>query len=148
MKKSSFMSILVLTCLMVAATTMVDAQTNHRFFINIPFEFIIAGRKLPAGRYTVERLESHKPHLLIIKNTDNHTKQVFLTNRVEGGDSTQGNSVLVFRQCGLAYYLFQVWASDDKIGDQLSAVSDVNGGSDLCVHKSKVVRLSAKTKSP
>src|SRR5712664_668226 len=100
MKKHFNKSILMLASLIIAATTVVDAQSSHRFVINVPFDFVVMGRTLPAGRYAVERLDRTKPNVLMIKNADNRTMQVFLTQRIGGDDLKSRTSTLVFRQHG------------------------------------------------
>ena len=124
MKRRFVTSILMLASFIMAAETLVDAQANRRFVIDIPFDFIVRGRTVPAGRYTVERLDPFKPDVLVIKSPDNRIMLVFLTQRVEGDDQTIRTSNLVFKQRGRAYYLFQVWVPGDKNGNQLSSADE------------------------
>jgi len=53
----------MLVCLTVVAATTINAQSTRRFVIQIPFQFVIAGHTLPAGKYAVERFDPTKPNV-------------------------------------------------------------------------------------
>src|SRR5882762_4740220 len=137
----------MLASLIMIAANLVDAQTNHRFVIDIPFDFIVMGRTLPAGSYAVERLDPTKPNLLMIKNADNRTMRVFLTQRIGGDDPKSRTSTLVFRQHGRAYYLFQVWVSDDMNGSQLLLADEISRP-DRRSNNSTLVRVKTNSEGP
>src|SRR5882762_6642812 len=94
----------MLASLITIAANSVDAQSKHRVVLDIPFDFVVMGRTLRAGRYAVERLDPTKPNVLMIKNADNRTMRVFLTQRIGGDDPKSRTSTLVFRQHGRTYH--------------------------------------------
>jgi hypothetical protein len=140
--REKFKSILVLACLVIVSATLVDAQTNRRFVIDIPFDFIVAGETLPAGKYTVERFDSTRPNVLAIKNSDHHMMRVFLARRVERVNHLRRSSNLVFKQRGSAYYLYQVWVAEDFAGNQLLG-TDEKGERNQDRNNFTLVRLEA-----
>ena len=118
MRSQSITSILMLSCLIVVSAITVNAQSNQRFVIRIPFDFILADRVLPAGRYAVERVDPVKPNVLMFKNSDNGIVRVFITQRVEN-EETSTASCLIFKLWKGKSYLYQVWVVGNKDGNQV-----------------------------
>jgi len=143
MTKQLITLVLFLASPFIVASSTVEAQSNGQFVIDVPFDFFVAGQTLPSGRYIVGRLDQGKPNVLIIKNADNRTMRLFITQRVGGDDKTRSTSRLVFKLRGGNAYLFQVWQPEDKIGNQLSLV-DENEGRDKHCDASTLVSLRAK----
>lgn len=85
-----------------------NAQSSHRFKVNVPFEFVLDGHTLPAGPYQVERLDSSRPNLIIIKNVESGIVRTVITQRVEKKGPSAWSS-LVFKEQGGQQFLFQVW---------------------------------------
>ncbi len=146
MLKEFITSIKILACLILVAPTAVRAQTNRQFVIQIPFDFIVAGRKLPSGKYSVQRSDPTRPNVLMLKRTNNGIVQVFLTQRVEGDDTCPASS-LIFKQHGGDFYLLQVWMLGDRNGNQLS-LAEKNNRRDQRTNLSKIVRVEVSHKRP
>jgi len=96
-KFSLFLALVMAVCLPAVA------QTAMR--VNIPFNFIAAGKSLPAGQYMVTRVFSGDQTTWRIFN--DKTSAGFLSNTVESA-KPHGHS-LVFLQEGEAYSLIQIW---------------------------------------
>src|ERR1044072_4363326 len=64
----------------VLATAVVSVQAQslaYRIRVNIPFDFSIADKKLPAGKYSVGRARVNSDDsILSILDEDGHTKQL------------------------------------------------------------------------
>jgi hypothetical protein len=118
MRRQYITSIFRLVCLTVVATTMVSAQSTRRFVIQIPFQFVIAGRTLPAGKYAVERSDPTKPNVLTLKNTETGVVRLFITQHVEK-DDTAKRSCLIFKLRNREAHLFQLWTLGYKDGHQM-----------------------------
>jgi len=118
MPKHYFISLTILACLTLFATSTVNAQSNRSFVIRIPFDFVVSGEFLPAGNYAIERVDPTKPHVLMFKNTDNGIVRLFITQRVEN-DETITASCLIFKRWQSEYQLFQVWVVGNKDGNQV-----------------------------
>jgi len=86
---------------------------------NIPFDFIVNGKTLPAGNYEVKRLND-EPEGLIIRSVDNkHDHAVFET------ESTQQNRMprhdqIVFDRYGDTYFLSEVLTGGMETGRRLA----------------------------
>lgn len=147
MKKQLLTSILLLISLIIVVPRAVEAQTEGRMLINVPFDFVVAGKRLPAGRYSVSRFDPNKPEVLMIKNVANGMMRVFFTHRVTSDHQTGRASKLVFRQRGPAYHLFQVCGSDANERNQLLPI-DENEERNQGSNKAAVVTLGARNKRP
>ena len=86
---------------------------------DIPFDFIVNGKTLPAGNYEVKRLND-EPEGLIIRSVDNkHDHAVFET------ESTQQNRMprhdqIVFDRYGNTYFLSEVLTGGMETGRRLA----------------------------
>ena len=83
---------------------------------NIPFEFTVADKTMPAGNYLITCDPSQEVvNIQSRENSGRHTLR--LTNLID--DQTEiGSLKLVFTQGGGRYFLSQVW-SGDRVGYQL-----------------------------
>ena len=83
---------------------------------NIPFDFTVANKTLPAGAYTVAPTSTQGVSL--IRCEDCRASELFLTNSVQARRE-QGQTKLVFRRYGDRYFLAQVWTAGDTGGREL-----------------------------
>jgi hypothetical protein len=109
-------------CLAALVASRADAQSDRRAAFEVPFDFIVQGRKLPAGRYTVERLNQSNPAILVIKAADGPVRQVFSTQRADAVEM-ENLTKLVFARYGADHFLFRIRSGGDPNGRQL-ALSD------------------------
>ena len=137
MRRQSITSIILL-CLTVVAATTVSAQSTRRFVIQIPFQFVIAGRALPAGKYAVERFDPTKPNVLMLKNTETGIVRLFITQHVEKDDGVK-TSCLIFKLRDGEAHLFQLWMLGYKDGHQVPP-ADANERQDRRGNSSTLVR--------
>jgi hypothetical protein len=92
--------------LFAAVCLPVGAQTALK--VNIPFNFVAAGKSLPAGEYRVTSMVKSDNAWVI---TNDQVSAVMLTKRVESPQKTHRPS-LVFLQAGGSYSLVQIWNED------------------------------------
>ena len=118
MRRQFITSIIILLCITVVAATTVSAQSTRRFVIQIPFQFVIAGRRLPAGKYAVERFDPTKPNVLMLKNTKTGVVRLFITQHVEKDDGGK-RSCLIFKIQNGEFQLFQLWTLGYRDGYQV-----------------------------
>lgn len=114
--------------LLVALVTLVvnvSGQSLDRFKVNVPFQFVLNGRTLPAGTYLVERTDPARRNLLTIKKADGGVIRAVITQRVEK-DTPSSASSLVFIQREGKRYLFQVWNVGALSGGQIPLAFEKN----------------------
>jgi hypothetical protein len=93
----------------------VSATSTIRLRATIPFEFSVGDRTLPAGQYTVERIN---PYVLLIRSEDCHSSVLSLANGVQARVSSETGK-LVFHRYGSRYFLSQVWSGGSNNGYEL-----------------------------
>ena len=108
-------------CAVVLASTFVSVQAQslqYRIRVNIPFDFSIADKKLPAGSYSVGRaIQNSDNTVLSILDGRGHTKEMHMSIPVLSAD-TKNQATLVFHRYGDEYFLYQVWTAGETTGRQ------------------------------
>jgi len=134
--------LIILVCLSVILTGAARAQSAHSFEVEIPFQFILEDRTLPAGKYLVERIDPAKPNVLMFKNADARIVRLMLTQRVES-ERPSAVSTLIFMRRHEKLYLFQIWTSGAKDGRQIPLLNEEERR-DQQGAAASIVRLRAK----
>jgi hypothetical protein len=84
---------------------------------NIPFDFSVGNKTLPAGVYTVTPMTTS--NLLRIRRVDGPEAVMIQTNGVIASRA-QDQTKLVFRRYGNQYFFAQVWTAGDSSGREIS----------------------------
>ncbi len=115
--KKQILSIVATLTFIIPLSIVGFAGFNSRVTANIPFDFMVGGKQLQAGTYTVERLNTNSSQTLIIRSADNKTAANFNVNNVI--DKGEPQARLVFRRYGNQYFLAQVYDGQSDEGRQL-----------------------------
>ena len=103
MKKAfAFMSIAALAVVLAAP---LPAQTVS-VQANVPFDFVVAGRTMPAGEYELGTLTQSA--ILAVRGAS-HSPAITTTISSTAGKGRHGEAYLVFHRYGNQYFLSQVW---------------------------------------
>jgi hypothetical protein len=100
---------------LLLATVTASAQTM-RLKADVPFDFVVGGRTLPSGEYTIRSLNGGN-HILSISAPDQKTI-VFLTNMCQSLNASP-ESKLIFTRYGDRYVLSEMWIEGSNTGRQL-----------------------------
>ncbi len=85
-------------------------QVSDQIEVNIPYEFVVAGKTLPAGTYRVNRLSDTNEETLVLSSLDNRARVMVLSTAVE---STQADKPEVsFEQVGGQHFLSKIETAD------------------------------------
>ena len=105
--------------IMVAGVSANAQSLEYRLTANIPFDFTVANKKLPAGKYWIRRGQSSNGDLLMqISSTDGQSNVYRLTIPVTRLNPNR-EGTLVFHRYGDDYFLFQVWPAGGNTGRAL-----------------------------
>ena len=110
--------ILLSAIVLVASVAQTQAQSlgGNRIRANIPFDFNISEKKLPAGEYSFGRAINHSDDLLVsVNDREGRSKAIRLSNAAVRSHPTQ-KALLVFHRYGDQYFLFQVWPAGATTG--------------------------------
>ena len=111
----------IFTALVLFASLLVvsaQARTSRSLVVQIPFDFHIAGKTLPAGQYVVERSTQASAEGLSLRSVDKNVGVFVLTSTVEANER-QPASRLVFNRYQDKYFLSQLWTSGEASGRAL-----------------------------
>jgi hypothetical protein len=115
MKRQAFSLVSLLTLLLVAGSAF--AQTVH-VRGNIPFNFAVGNKTLPAGTYDIRTISSGDSKTLRLQSRDGNTSMMVNSNAAESL-APANETKLVFNQYGNQYFLSQIWVNGETRGRQL-----------------------------
>ena len=118
MKKQAFGTLTMLTLLLTMSAISVSAQSERSKTTNIPFDFIVGGKTLPAGEYTVAPNRSDSLNVWLVQSKDGHVNALFTTGSVRASE-TQEKTKFVFHKYGDQYFLSQIWTIGSNSGREL-----------------------------
>jgi len=105
MKKYLWLPLLLIAVIGSAALT-TKAQSTNGVRANVPFEFNVGDKTLPAGKITAREM-SATSGALVISNTDKAQSAIRLAHAAYSNKADQCK--LVFHRYGNRYFLAQVW---------------------------------------
>ena len=118
MKKNILKSFTMLTLLvavaLAGAVVSANAQSNP-IKVNIPFEFVVGDKTLPAGEYLAKPATTGGA--LAIQNADGKGNVVRMTGPTEQKNKSRAR--MVFHRYGHNYFLAQVW-NGESTGRELA----------------------------
>lgn len=85
-------------------------QAVDQIVLKVPYDFVAAGRTLPAGTYRVNRLREGDPSVLILSSFENRASAFVLptTHVSSSGDKVQ----VIFEQVGGEHFLSKIETAD------------------------------------
>jgi len=105
----------LLSLLVVGSTRAQEPGTSIR--VQIPFEFTVKGKTLPAGEYEIRRLMDEPIGLLLRNMHDKHDEVVFETEpKIER--STPRRDELIFTRYGDSYFLSEVLTAGEQTSEE------------------------------
>ena len=116
MKKQAY-TLTAMIVLVASLAVAAQAQNNSRIALvaNIPFQFSIGNKTLPAGEYIVRSIsDDYSTVVLKIESRDGRTHAMLQTFTVEG--KAQNLARLVFHRYGNHYFFAQAWVDGDSAG--------------------------------
>ena len=119
MKK--FFSVVAAGCLLsmvlVGSTRAQLPGTEIR--VQIPFDFTVKGKTLPAGEYEIRRINDEPIGLLIRNMHDKHDNVVFETEPKIDRSITKRDE-LIFTRYGDSYFLSEVVTAGEQTGEEVN----------------------------
>jgi len=118
MKRHAFKVLAMSTLFVLLLGMIAYAQIEPRVIANIPFDFIVGKKTLPAGEYTIDRPEISDPNVLLIRSSDSHFA-VFANAESVRARQIPDKSELIFNRIGDNYFLSKVFVSGEDIGCEI-----------------------------
>jgi hypothetical protein len=86
------------------------SQTFDRIVVKIPYEFVVAGKTLPAGTYVVDRLFKSSFNQMVISSFENRATAIVLPLEAVSNNAT--NARVSFQEVGGQFFLSKVETAD------------------------------------
>lgn len=102
---------------LAGAVARINAQTPRKVVADVPFEFSVGYKTMPAGGYVVETLAS-AGNALLIQSADAKSSALRSTEATVPMKD-KNHARLVFRRYGERYFLAEAWSGLDVSGRQL-----------------------------
>jgi hypothetical protein len=118
MKNKGLRTITMLSVLLMLTAVSVCAQSRNKRAINIPFDFIVGQKTLPAGEYIVEPNHRDFDRVWLIQSRDGRTSALFTTKQVQTKETPE-QAKLIFHKYAGQYFLSQVWTPGGNTGHEL-----------------------------
>jgi hypothetical protein len=105
---------------LISAGVPAKAQSlQYKLTVNIPFDFTVADKKLPAGKYSIGRAQVGQGDVVIeISSVAGEETLTRITIPVVQRDAVK-DGVLVFHQYGDEYFLSEIWPAGGHTGRAL-----------------------------
>jgi hypothetical protein len=121
-RKNGMQQILSFLVLPVFALTIfagkASAQIVGELGADIPFQFHVGTRELPAGRYRVHVLDEASARIMEITSADGSTSALFEVQESDA-KSAPAQSELIFNKYGDDYFLSQLYDQGEPSGSEL-----------------------------
>jgi hypothetical protein len=87
------------------------AQVVDQVVVTIPFQFVVAGKTLPAGTYHVNRVSDDRWAGLILSGFENRASAIVLPNEVESAPAEKAH--VSFETAGGEHFLSRIETADN-----------------------------------
>jgi hypothetical protein len=81
-------------------------QEADKIVVNIPYDFVVGGKTLPAGTYRVNRASNSNEKVLVLSSFENRTGALVVATVVEGNGT--GKASVSFEQVGGEHFLSKI----------------------------------------
>ena len=116
---------IALTALVIVVTlssSMVFAQADPQTVVNIPFNFTVGDKALPAGKYLIRRNRKDSDTVWVVQNKESGKSVILLTRPVQASE-TQDKAKLVFRKYDDLYFMSEFWVAGTNTGREVNVTS-------------------------
>jgi hypothetical protein len=117
--RSITLGVLPALLLFVAFAT-ANAQSNAQIRANIPFDFTVGNKTLPAGEYTLVRDSTSVNNATVVIRGTVTNESVMQISRSAFIHSQGNGAKLVFHRYGDNYFLYQVWSPGETYASEFT----------------------------
>jgi len=118
MNRQVFGGFTALLLLMVLGAVSANAHSPIAFTANIPFDFFIGDKAMPAGDYIIET-GGLINQVMLLRSVQDKTGVFLQTHSTETRGKGHANE-LVFKRYNTQYFLSSIWTAANLIGQVLS----------------------------
>lgn len=130
-------TVLIIAALLAAVLTSAQAQSDTLIAANVPFNFAIKDRTLPAGEYVFSLVQVGGSNAVKIQSADGHIT-AFVPTRSARAKASHAEPKLVFSRYADRYFLSQVYGLEGSTTQQLARPRAEDGLAKTSIDKEKV----------
>ena len=108
--KRNFFRWFVVSLFAVGIGAVAQAQPPDRLVVDVPYNFVVNGKLLPAGKYNVKRNNDNNLRILHISGVENHASAVTLSTNVN--DAREFHPSLTLVRAGDQTVLTKIQTAD------------------------------------
>ncbi|HEY4839872.1 MAG TPA: hypothetical protein VIH72_14750 [Candidatus Acidoferrales bacterium] len=109
--KSQYLRILIALISVAGFGVAAQGQTVDHITVKIPYEFVVSGKILPAGNYSVSRAnETNGGTILVLSSFENRASMFVMPAQFESGPADR--VFLQFEQIGEEFFLTSIQTSE------------------------------------
>jgi hypothetical protein len=112
--------------LFLILATSAFAQTDGQTVIDIPFNFNVGQKTLPAGKYIIQPNKRDSMSVWVVKNRETNESALIITNNVDANEVPQATKV-VFNRYDDLYFLSQFWTAGSIRGREIPVSKQERG---------------------
>ena|ERR1044072_4462763 len=113
--KKMFLTIMTLFLFSGIGAVSASAQVVDIIEATIPFDFTINDMNLPAGDYSIKRVNSNHQRTMVIRDADGKNLILFLTDEAYAS-GTPDDTELIFNVVGNRYFLSRIFEEGNSLG--------------------------------
>lgn len=117
--KRHLITFFAILCCVTACVTVTKATSEIRMEFEIPFDFVVKGQTLSAGKYAIERFSPTTPNILLFKKVGGKTITIAQAKTISSRKSVE-KPLLTFNRGSEGYVLTVIWDPVKKHGYQIS----------------------------
>ena len=104
--KKLYMRILIALIGVAGLGAAAQGQVVDQIVVDVPCEFVVAGKTLPAGSYKVNRVSNSNVGVLVLTNIENRASAIVLATEVKSNDTDKAS--VSFEQVGEEHFINQI----------------------------------------
>lgn len=108
--KTTYMRFLSAFFALAAFVAATQAQVPDQIIVNVPYDFVVSGKTLPAGAYRVKRANDPDTRVLAITSLENQEGVLLLPSEVS--PTRENKAAFTFEHVGDQYFLNKIETAD------------------------------------
>jgi len=116
--KKVFLIALMSFVLPISGLTTARAQVTDTVVADVPFGFVIRDVTLPAGEYTIRRVNPSVPGVMVISSKEGDRNVLFVVNSAQMNKEPR-ETELIFDRVDDQYFLSEIFEGWDPLGVEL-----------------------------
>jgi len=119
------------------AAAAATAGEPDRLVVDVPYDFVVDGKTLPAGRYNVKRVDDSNLRMLSISSLENHAAVVTISNSFDNPRNFHPSLTLletgdqrILTKIQTGEHVFYIHVSDKSAAAKSQGTSSITGTSE------------------